>query len=87
MDGTYSKGNPPLRLCLAMFCPTWMFRITKMRGKDALHSNGECLRLDAVHAAVLCMDVVSIVNGNVCGRFRECWHERFGMFCDSLQVH
>jgi hypothetical protein len=82
MDGTYSKGNPPSRLCLATFCHTWTFRITKMRGKDALHSNRGCLRLDAVHATVLCMDAVSIVNGNVCGHFRECWHERFGMFCD-----
>jgi hypothetical protein len=35
------------------------------------------LRLDAVHAAAWRMDVVSIVNGNVCGCFRECWHERF----------
>jgi hypothetical protein len=59
-------------LCLATFCHTWTFRITKMRGKDALHSNGEYLRLDAVHATTLCMDVVSIVHGNVCGRFREC---------------
>jgi hypothetical protein len=33
------------------------------------------------------MGTVSIVNGNVCGRFRECWHERFVMFCDFLQVH
>jgi hypothetical protein len=39
-----------------------------MRGKDTLHSNGECPRLDAVHAAALRMDTVSIVNGNVCGR-------------------
>jgi hypothetical protein len=33
------------------------------------------------------MGVVSIVNGNVCGRFHECWHERFVVFCDLLQVH
>jgi hypothetical protein len=32
------------------------------------------------------MGVVSIVNGNVCGCVRECWHERFNMFCDILQV-
>jgi hypothetical protein len=30
------------------------------------------------------MGVVSIVNGNVCGHFRECWHERFDMFFDLL---
>jgi hypothetical protein len=71
------QWEPTSRLCLATFFHTWMFRITKMRGKDALHSNGEYMRLDAVHAAALCMDVVSLVNGNVCGRFRECWHERF----------
>jgi hypothetical protein len=53
-----------------------------MRGKDILHSNGECPRLDAVHAAASRMDAVSIVNGNVCGRFHECWHERFVVFCD-----
>jgi hypothetical protein len=52
--------------------------------QDALHSNGECLRLDVVRAAVLCMGAVSIVNDNVCERFRECWHEKFGMFCDFL---
>jgi hypothetical protein len=33
------------------------------------------------------MGAVSLVNGNVCGRFRGCWHERFDMFCDLLQVH
>jgi hypothetical protein len=66
------KWEPTLHLCLATFCHTWTFRITKMRGKDALHSNGEYPRLDTVHAAALRMDVVSIVNSNECGRFREC---------------
>jgi hypothetical protein len=33
------------------------------------------------------MGTISIVNGNVCGCFRECWHERFVVFCDLLQVH
>jgi hypothetical protein len=60
--------------------------MSNMRGKDTLHSNGWCLRLDAVHAAAERMDVVSIVNGNVCGRFHECWHERFVVSCDLLQV-
>jgi hypothetical protein len=27
------------------------FRMSNMRGNDTLHSNGGCLRLDAVHAA------------------------------------
>jgi hypothetical protein len=58
-----------------------------MRGRDILHSNGGCQRLDAVHAAASRMDAVSIVNGNVCGRFHECWHERFIVFSNLLKVH
>jgi hypothetical protein len=58
--------------------------MSNMRGKDTLHSNRGCPRLDAVNAAAQHMDVVSIVNGNVCGRFHECWHERFVVFCDLL---
>jgi hypothetical protein len=30
------------------------------------------------------MVFVSIVNGNVCGRSHECWHERLVVFCDLL---
>jgi hypothetical protein len=30
---------------------TCAFRMSIMRGKDTLHSNGGCSRLDAVHAA------------------------------------
>jgi hypothetical protein len=33
------------------------------------------------------MGAVSIVNGNVCGLFHECWRERFVVFWDLLQVH
>jgi hypothetical protein len=33
------------------------------------------------------MGTIPIVNGNVCGCFRECWHERFDVFYDLLQVH
>jgi hypothetical protein len=33
------------------------------------------------------MGDVSIVNSNVCGSFHECWHERFVVFGDLLQVH
>jgi hypothetical protein len=54
--------------------------MSNMRGKDTLHSNEGCPRLDAVHPAASRMGVVSIVNGNVCGRFHECWHERFVVF-------
>jgi hypothetical protein len=45
--------------------------MTNMRGKDTLHSNGGCPRLDAVHAAAWRMDTISIVNDIVCGRFRD----------------
>jgi hypothetical protein len=45
--------------------------MSNMRGKDTLHSNGGCPRLDAVHAAAWRMDTISIVNGSVCGPFRD----------------
>jgi hypothetical protein len=67
---------------VATFCHTCAFCMTNMRGKDTLHSNGGCLRLDAIHAAAWWMDTISIVISNVCGRFHECWHERFVVFCD-----
>jgi hypothetical protein len=54
-----------------------------MRGKDTLHSNGGCPRLDAVHAAAQRMDVVPIVNGNVCGHFRDVLPRKVRF----LQVH
>ena len=54
------------------------------RRKGQLHSNGDVWgwtlsmqRLDAWMPFLY-------VNGNVCGRFRECWHERFNytvIFC------
>jgi hypothetical protein len=50
---------------------TCAFRMLIMRGKDTLHSNGGCPRLDVVHAAALRMDTVSISEGNVCGRFHD----------------
>jgi hypothetical protein len=39
---------------------TCAFRMSIMRGKDTLHSNGGCPRLDAVHAAAWRTDTVSI---------------------------
>jgi hypothetical protein len=57
--------------------------VLNMRGKDTLHSNGGCLRLDAVHAADKCMDIVSIVNGNVRGRFCDVLARKVRF----LQVH
>jgi hypothetical protein len=37
---------------VATFCHMRAFCITNMRGKDTLHANGGCLRLDTVHAAI-----------------------------------
>jgi hypothetical protein len=51
------------------FCHTCAFRMTNMWGRDTLHSNGGCLRLDAVHAPAWCMDTIYIVNSNICGHF------------------
>jgi hypothetical protein len=50
---------------------TCAFRMSNMWGKDTLHSNGGCPRLDAIHAAAWRMYTVFIVNGNVRGRFRD----------------
>jgi hypothetical protein len=78
---TCSIQNEHVMCCnVATFCHTCAFRMTNMRGKDALHSKGGCLRLDAVHAIDWYMDTVSIVNGNVCGRFHDVLYRRF-VFC------
>jgi hypothetical protein len=45
------------------------------------------IQTEYVQGWTLSMQRLSIVNGNVCGRFHECWHERFVVFCDLLQVH
>jgi hypothetical protein len=47
-DSIFASG---CELCVATFCHTCAFRISLMRGKDTLHSNGGCPSLDAVHAA------------------------------------
>jgi hypothetical protein len=65
---------------VATFCHTCAFRMTNMRGKDTLHSNGGCLRLDAVHAAAWHIDTIFIVNSNVCGRFRDVLAQKI-LFC------
>jgi hypothetical protein len=57
--------------------------MSNMRGKNTLHSNGGCPRLDVVHAAAQRMDAVSIVNGNVCGRLRDVLARKVRF----LQVH
>jgi hypothetical protein len=70
------------------FCHTCEFRMTNMRGKDTLHSNRGCPRLDAVHAAAWCMDTVSIVNSNVCGRFCDvlAWKVLFCRYTHHVSV-
>jgi hypothetical protein len=85
MNWTYYNGNPR-RVRVSPRFATRGRSALYMRGKEPLHSKGAYLRLDAVHAAKH-MGAVSIVNGNVCGRLHECWHERFVVFCDLLQVH
>jgi hypothetical protein len=62
---------------------TCAFRMSNIRGKDTLHSNGGCPRLDAVHVVAWRMDTVSIVNGNVCGCFRDVLARKVRF----LQVH
>jgi hypothetical protein len=68
---------------VATFCHTCAFCMSNMRGKHTLHSNGGCPRLDAVHTAAWRMDTISIVNGNVCGRF----HDVLALEVRFLQVH
>jgi hypothetical protein len=58
-----------------------------MRGKDLLHSKRSVSEVGRCPCNDKSMGAVSIVNGNVCGRFCECWHERSVVFCDLLQVH
>jgi hypothetical protein len=48
MDPIFASGY---ELCCRHVFYMWAFRISNMRGKDILHSNGECSGLDAVHAA------------------------------------
>jgi hypothetical protein len=54
---------------VATFCHMCAFRMMNKRGKDTVHWNGGCLRLDIVHAVTWCMHAISILNGNVCGCF------------------
>jgi hypothetical protein len=76
----YIQDEPVMGCDVAIFCHMCAFHITNMRGKDTLHSNRGCLRLDAVHAATWCMETVSIVKGNVCGRFRDALAQKV-LFC------
>jgi hypothetical protein len=48
-DPIFASGH---KLCCRHVFHTWAFRMTNMRGKDTLHSNGGCPKLDAVHAAI-----------------------------------
>jgi hypothetical protein len=54
VDGVIHSTDPIsasiYELCRHVF-HTCAFRMSLMRGKDTLHSNGGCPRLDAVHAA------------------------------------
>jgi hypothetical protein len=71
---------------VATFCHKCAFCMTNMRGKDTLHSNWRCLRLDAVHVAAWHMDTVSIVNSNMCGRFHDmlAWKVHFCRYTNNV---
>jgi hypothetical protein len=48
----YSSQDEHVMGCdVATLCHTCAFRMSNMRGKDTLHSNGGYSRLDDVHAA------------------------------------
>jgi hypothetical protein len=81
------QGNPLSRLCLTTFCHMWTFHILYMRGKDLVHSKRSVSEVGHYPCNDKRKGVISIVNGNVCGRFHECWHERYIVLCDLLQVH
>jgi hypothetical protein len=87
VDGVIHSMDPIFASGYELWCRhvyhTCAFRMLIMRGKDTLRSNGGCPRLDAVHAAAWRMDTVSIVNGNVCGRFRDVLARKVRF----LQVH
>jgi hypothetical protein len=87
VDGVMHSTDPIFASGHELWCRhvyhTCAFRMSNMRGKDTLHSNGRCPRLDIVHAAAWRMDTISIVNGNVCGRFRDVLARKVRF----LQVH
>jgi hypothetical protein len=64
VDGVIPSTHPIFASRYELWCRhvfhTCAFRMSIMRGKDTLHSNGGCPRLDAVHAAAWRMDTVSI---------------------------
>jgi hypothetical protein len=64
VDGVIHSTDPIFASRYELWCRhmshTCAFRMSIMRGKDTLHSNGECSRLDAVHVAVWRMDTISI---------------------------
>jgi hypothetical protein len=67
VDGVIHFTDPILVSRYELWCRhvshTCAFRMSVMRGKDTLHSNRGCPRLDVVHAAAWRMDAVSISEG------------------------
>jgi hypothetical protein len=55
VDGVIHSTDPIFasrhELCCHHVFYTCAFHMSSMRGKDTLHSNGGCPRLDVVHAA------------------------------------
>jgi hypothetical protein len=64
VDGVIHSTEPIFASRYELWCRhvshTCAFRMSIMRGKDTLPSNGGCPRLDVVHAAAWRMDTVSI---------------------------
>jgi hypothetical protein len=77
VDGVIHSMDPIFATGYELWCRhvshTCAFRMSIIRGKDTLHSNGGCPRLDAVHAAAWRMGTISI-------------SERYGMWTLSWRV-
>jgi hypothetical protein len=84
VDGVIHSTDPIFSSIYELWCRhvfhTCAFRMSIMRGKDTLHSNGGFPRLDVVHAAAWRMDTVSISERYCMWTLSWRWHERF-VFC------
>jgi hypothetical protein len=83
--------NPKGTHCRVCVSPRFAIRgrsaFLYMQGKDPLHSTMSVFEVGHCPCSDKRMGDVSIVNGNVCGRFHGCWHGRFVVFFDLLRVH
>jgi hypothetical protein len=86
MDGTYSNGNAR-RVCVSSCFPYVDISHCENARQGYTPFKRRVFEVGCCPCSDKRMGAVSIVNGIVCGRFRECWHERFEVFCHLLQVH